>query len=350
MFSFDNVIRRSLRCGGMFFIAFFFVGTLISWGQPAGSASTRVQHAKNMFNEGKFDETIATLVPLAEDGSLDTGIKRDVLHYLGRCYVIKDLQDKALSAITQLIMLTKPPVELDPDAENTLTMSVYYEAWKNIFGSDSLRADPGTKTMAVLDFGNYLVAEDAAKYDRLQWGLAKLLNLALGSKGVKIQLIDRSRTAYILQEIKLENDPKTFDINTAVRVGKQMGVHLMVFGSFIGVSADDVTMTADIVRVETSVIEKSVGVRGDLEDVFELATSLAGEVAKALNIVIDRQQLEASIPTRSENAWGLYSDGIRLEEAGDFVAAYEKYLNASKFDPTFDLARKKAESLRPLIG
>jgi hypothetical protein len=302
-----------------------------------------------MFAEGRFDETIALLVPIADDSSLETRLRKDIFHYLGRCYVIKDQQQLAISALTRLITLTRPPFELDPDAENTPTIMVYYKAWNNVFGSDSLRDDPGTKTIAILDFGNYLAVEDAARYDRLQWGFAKLLNRLLGDK-VKIRLIDRSRTSYILQEIRLENDPKTFDVNTAVRVGKQMGVHLMVFGSFIGVSTDDVTMTADLVRVETSVIEKSVGVRGNLEDHFEMVTNLAGEIAKAVDVIVDRTELDAGLPTKSEDAWGLYSDGIRLEENGDYLGAYEKYLGAVKHDPAFDLAKKKAESLRPLIG
>ena len=349
MHSSENIMRRLLKGSTVLIVMLAFLGTSFCSGQSGVSASEKVQQAKNMFNEGKFDETIAALVPLAEDPSLETALKKDVLHYLGRCYVGKDLKDKALSAITQLIMLTKPPVELDPNEENAPTLEVYYKAWRNIFGSDSLRADPGTKTMAILDFGNYLAVEDAAKYDRLQWGFAKLLNFLLAGK-INVQLIDRSRTSYILQEIKLENDPKTFDMNTAVRVGKQMGVHLMVFGSFIGVSPDEITMTADLVRVETSVIEKSVGTRGDIDDFTELGTALALEIAKAVNVVVDRQQIEASVPTKSKDAWGLYSDGIRLEEGGNYLGAYEKYLDAVKFDPTFDLAKKKADSLRPLIG
>ena len=194
MFWFDSVTFHSLSRRGLVFILLCLAATTMCWSQTDESASAQIERAKRMFNDAKFEETVAMLAPLADDGSLGIDQRKDVYHYLGRCYVIKKLEERALWAITQLIMLTTPPITLDADAENGPTMQVYYEAWRNVFGSDSLRADPGTKTMAILDFGNYLAVEDAAKYDRLQWGFAKLLNLLLAGK-VNIQLIDRSRTS-----------------------------------------------------------------------------------------------------------------------------------------------------------
>ena len=122
------------------------------------------------------------------------------------------------------------------------------------------RPDPGMKTLAVLDFMNRSI-DDKEKYDPLQKGFADLMIHQLyGATNLKV--VERERIEWILEEIKLENDPKLFNQESAVRIGKQLGVHSILLGSFIKFKKD-IWLGARLVKVETSEILMTEEVKGE---------------------------------------------------------------------------------------
>jgi hypothetical protein len=161
--------------------------------------------------------------------------------------------------------------------------------------------------------------------------------------------VERERISWILKEIDLENEPGKFDTETAVRVGKQIGVHLVVLGSYFGFE-DNMKLQVRLVRVETSEIIGTAEADGDIDDFFELTKTLAKNIAEVIEIEIPDSAMQVGTRTRSLDAELAYSAGVALAEQGKYVEAYEKFLDAIKRDPEFDSARKRAEALKPLIG
>ena len=54
--------------------------------------------------------------------------------------------------------------------------------------------------------------------------------------------------------------------------------------------------------------------------------------------------------TKSLEALLLYSEGLAYLEKDNFKDAYDKFIKALKYDPLYENARLKAESIKPFAG
>lgn len=316
-------------------------------------AQTNVQkkldEAMKLYNSANFDKAIVVLSQLADDKTVENKDKKNVLLALGRSYIAKGNKKGATTAMLKLLDLEPPIIEPDPDAECPPLMKVYYEARKSKSGTMQVeqRSDPGIKTIAILDFANRSV-DDKTKYDPLEKGFAELMIDQLNGS-VNLKVIERERIQWILNEIGLENDPGKFDQSSAVRVGKQLGVHSILLGSFIKVK-DNMKLLARLVKVETSEIIATEQSNGDADDFFEIAEKLSVKIAKKINASLTKAEAEKGTETKSLDAMMSYSEGLVLLEKGNYKGAYEKFMLALQIDPKYDKARMKAESLKPLLG
>ena len=118
---------------------------------------------------------------------------------------------------------------------------------------------------------------------------------------MQLKVVERERIGWIMDEIGLENTPGKFDVASAVRVGKQLGVHAVVLGSFIKFKGD-MWLGARLVKVETSEILATDDVKGDADEFFELAEKLSVKVAKGVNVNITEAQMEKGTETKSLDA------------------------------------------------
>lgn len=329
----------ALACGALAF------SSAVAYAQ--GGGDVKLAKAIDSFNAGDFDSAIKAYNDIVADKSLDKPVRRDALLGLGRAYYAKNNKEKAKSALSDMLDLEPPLVELNPDEEAPPLMKLYYAVRREKQGNLSVeRADPGIKTIAVLDFQNHSI-DDKAKYDPMEKGFADLvINQLRGS--VQLKVIERERIGWIMDEIGLENTPGKFDVTSAVRVGKQLGVHAVVLGSFIKVKGD-IWLGARLVKVETSEILATEEIKGDADDFFELAEKLSAKMAKGININITEAELTKSNETKSLDAMMSYSEGLVLVERGDYDGAVKKFEEALQQDPTYDKARMKAQSLKPLL-
>lgn len=320
-----------------------------TWAAQKGEAAKqKLEKAIDLYSSARFDNAIEILSELAKDRALDKKDQREVLLALGRAYVAKGLKNKALWAISRMLELEPPMIEPDPDTECPPLMKVYYNARKQKSGSNvAERTDPGIKTIAVLDFMNRSV-DDKEKFDPLEKGFAELLiNHLNGATNLKV--IERERIQWILDEIGLENEPGKFDMGSAVRVGKQLGVHTVLLGSFIKVKGD-LKLLARLVKVETSEILATEEATGDADDFFELAEKLSVKVATDINVKLAHSEAAAKTETKSLDAMLSYSEGLVSIEKGNYKEAYGKFMQALTYDPAYNKARQKAETIKPLIG
>jgi TolB-like protein len=315
---------------------------------PALADSGKLEKAMQAYSGARYDEAVKLLQELAEDASLDRQDRVNVHLHLGRAYVAKNLYEKAKWAVAKLLELEPPSIKLDPDSECPPLMKVYYDVRKERTGSTQIeRPDPGIQTIAILDFMNRSV-DDKEKFDPMQKGFAELMiNQLQGA--VNLKVVERERIQWILDEIGLENEPGKFDPASAVRVGKQLGVHTVLLGSFIKVR-NQIKLLARLVKVETSEILATEETTGSADDFFELTEKLGVKVAKKINVVATQEDLSKGTETKSLDAMMSYSEGLVMLEKGNYKGAYDKFLEALQKDPGYEKAKTKAESLRPLIG
>lgn len=308
----------------------------------------QLERATGYYSSAQFDKAIDILTRLSKNPNLDKGTQKEVLFGLGRAYVAKGQKEKAKSVMMKLLALEPPLIELDPDAECPALLKAYYDARKGKTGSYAVeRPDPAMKTIAVLDFKNRSL-DDREKYNPLEQGFADLMIDRLhGATNLKV--IERERIQWILNEISLENDPQKFDATSAVRVGKQLGVHAVLLGSFIKVK-DEIWLGARLVKVETGEILMTDEIKGDADEFFDLAQKLSEKVAKGINVVIVAQETGTRSDTKSLDAMLSYSQGLVDLEHGNYKSAYQKFMSALEKDPSYERARAKAESIKPFLG
>jgi TolB-like protein len=300
------------------------------------------------YSSAQFDRAISLFAELSKNPNLDKATQKLVLFGLCRSYVAKGMKDKAKSTMTKLLSHEPPLIEIDPDVECPALMRVYYEVRKGKTGSCMVeRPDPGMKTLAVLDFLNRSV-DDREKYNPLEKGFPDLMIGRL-HKATNLKVVERERINWILGEIALENDPNKFDVTSAVRVGKLLGVHAVLLGSFIKVE-DEIWLGVRLVKVETGEILMTEEVKGDAEEFFDLCESLSEKVAKGINVVLVAEASEKKVETKSLDAMLTYSEGLVALEKGKYRDAYEKFMTALKQDPTYERARARAESIKALAG
>jgi TolB-like protein len=345
-----TLLERSARAAcGCLLLALAVGGLLLVQADASAQVKgdARLVKATDSFNAGDFEAAIRMYNEIAGDKALDKPVRREAMLGLGRSYFAKNNKEKAKTALNDLLELEPPLVELDPDEEAPPLMKLYYAVRREKQGNLSVeKADPGIKTIAVLDFKNRSV-DDKEKFDPMEKGFSELIiNQLRGA--VQLKVVERERIGWIMEEIGLENTPGKFDVASAVRVGKQLGVHAVVLGSFIKFK-DELWLGARLVKVETSEILATEDVKGDADEFFDLAEKLSMKVAKGVNVNITEAQIEKGTETKSLDAMMSYSEGLVLVEKGDYDGAVKKFEEALQKDPTYDKARIKAQSLKPLL-
>jgi TolB-like protein len=310
------------------------------------NGKSRLAEAEKYYKSAMFDKAIDILDNLSSDKSTDNEVRKEALRFLGRAYVAKGLYDKAKESIMKLLELEPPIVTLNPDYEPPTLMKVYYDARKSV-SNGSLeveKPDPGIKTMAIIDFKNNSI-DQKEKFDPMEKGFADLMIHRLNNS-TGLRVIERDRINWILNEIEIQDK---YSMEGAVRLGKQLGVHVVLLGSFI-IYNDEIWLGARLVKVETSEILLTDEIKGDVDDFFKLTEKLSAKIAANIDVTLKDSKEGLSGETKSLDAILTYSEGLALLEEGKYKEAYDKFQKALELDPNYELARTKAESIKPLVG
>ena len=224
--------KTAYRATQAIFVIISIAGLLVAnvlLANDAEAAKQQLDAAITQYNSADYNMAIKSFSRIANDETVALEARKTAFQYLGRCYIARRLSDKAKDAVLELLELEPPIIEFDPDVESPPMMKVYYEARKEIHqGSYQLeQADPGIKTIAVIDFQNSSTT-NKQMYDPMEKGLADLfINRLNGSTHLKV--VERERLQWILNELDIQNQ---YDMEGAVRAGKQLGVHVILLGSF----------------------------------------------------------------------------------------------------------------------
>ncbi len=210
-----------------------------------------------------------------------------------------------------------------------------------LFGNSYLYSD--TKTIAILDFSNNSLI-DKEKYAALSPGLAEIMITEL-SKVQSLQLIERQKINAIIQEMQLSQSGLISDA-TGVQVGRLLGAHYLVFGSYMVSFGDKIRIDLRIVEVETGVTIKAEEVTDKVSKVFDSIKKLNEKITKDLNVKLTQSEKEAlSKGDLSLEVIQYFSTGLELEKAGNLKEAKKMYQKALAKDANFKPAKKRLGEL-----
>jgi TolB-like protein len=315
---------------------------------PTASAQqATLEKAKEKYQFADYEEAVQLFSEVAQNESASKDLRRTALRYLGRAYVAQDKRGEAKEAIKNLITLEPPIVQLDPDVEPPPIMDIYYRVRKELEGGYKVQQQgPGMQTLAVMDFTNNSI-DERERWDGLRKGMPSMMINYLNG-GTDLQVIERERIQWILDELKLQKKADVVDQSTAVRTGKLLGANAVVFGSYI-VHDEEMMIQARVVKVETGEVLLGEQVSGQPDEFASLIQDLSNEVTRAINVELEETKTGMS-DTKSLDAMMAYSDGLALLEDGKYRAAYEKFLQATEYDSDFKKAKLKAQSLKPMLA
>lgn len=341
------MIEHRFLHSSMVFIASLLTIFAVIGVKPVFAQSQTFAEARNVYRSGDFDRAITMFEDVLEQSDASKADRKDALQYLGRAHIAKSNYEDAREVVESLIGLEPPLVELNPDIEPPPLMNIYYEVRKDAEGYAVQKADPGITTLAIMDFTNASV-DDFERLEPLEQGFASMMiNYLNGATDLKV--VERERIQWLLQELQMQREGGVVDESSAVRMGKVMGAHAVLFGSYT-MQGRQLWISARLVKVETGEVLLAEQVFGRADRFFEAIEDLSLKVTQAINVTLADADLGPRTETRSLDAMLSYSEGLKLLERGDYRAAYEKFNEALVYDPDYTRAQLKAESISPMLA
>jgi len=210
-------------------------------------------------------------------------------------------------------------------------------------------------TVAIMPYFTNGAVTNHAEYDALGKGIADVLITELAANPA-LRVVERDRVQQLLDEQNLGASGRV-DKETAVKLGKLVGAHHMIFGGFIIDSKGQMRLDARSVNVETSEIEHVETVTDKADNLLAILTSLADKLNKGLKLPpmpggVARPAVnpEATKPGR----WRDLIRYARAEDANDkkqpaeAVALYKDFLDKSPSTILASQRRRAEQKVREL--
>jgi TolB-like protein len=153
-----------------------------------------------------------------------------------------------------------------------------------------------TPTVAVLDFTSSALGRYATDYAPLGKGIPDQLIFELRGNPA-VRLVDRDRIQEIIAEQDLSKSGR-IDPESVVRIGKLLGVHHMLTGSYLIQENGDMTITVSSTDAETGEVEYADQVSGSADKVIKLIADLG----KKLNTGLKLPPMPADAPKRESGS------------------------------------------------
>ncbi|HHP7238385.1 CsgG/HfaB family protein [Longibacter sp.] len=315
------------------------------------------EQAQSHYQEGAFDEAAELFATVAETTPYRER-KREALKYLGRTHIIRDNPEQARLAMTELLRLEPPMIELDPDVEPPPIMNVYYEARRDLADNPcwtgkkqpdgSCYVPKDIHTLAIIDFSNNSI-DQKERFEGLKWGLPTMFVQHM-SGATQLRLIERERLEWIKQEIGMSEEG-IMDPQTAAEAGRLLGATNVMLGSYM-IFDGQITIWSRLVETETGRIRLGRTINGKVDEFHGLTRELSQKMATAIDSTISLTDPTetGSGPSKSLDAMLAYSDALKLIEDGDYARATQKLKTALRHDPDYIQAQRRLESLRPMLA
>ncbi|MGH7856360.1 MAG: CsgG/HfaB family protein [Candidatus Binatia bacterium] len=198
------------------------------------------------------------------------------------------------------------------------------------------------QTIAVYPFENNAIT-GRERLDFLREWLPDVVGESL-RQSAGLRLVERRELLRILQEQKLGASALASK-EARIELGKMAGAQTLVFGGFTAI-ADRLQIDARIVDAESSLVLRSVTVRGEAGAARDLGTELAGKVAENLGLEVSRRTTMAGVTdSRALRKAELYYEGLSLEKQGKKEQAMERYREVLEIDGGDEEAKARLRKL-----
>jgi len=190
-----------------------------------------------------------------------------------------------------------------------------------------------TDLLTVIPFDNLADPDDREREARM---ISNLVLTALSASG-GLRVASEQRLFDGMKELERDGE-RTIDRTVAAQLARRVGGTKMVVGDFSRLGARAI-LTSQILHVQTGEIVRSQRVEGD--DLFAMADELSGLILRDLGFSAAAKgggSKLADLTTSSEEAYGLYLQGLDRYYRYDYAAAEESFRKAVAIDPGFALA------------
>lgn len=198
-------------------------------------------------------------------------------------------------------------------------------------------------TVAVMYFTDGAIGKAHDDLAPLSGGISDMMITDL-SANTKIRVVERDNLKKLMDEQNLSTGDRV-DQETAVKVGKLLGVHHMIFGGFVTDGRGTMRLDARAVNVETSAIEHVETVQGKQDDLMSLIDQLSTKMSTGMNLPdLPKTVREASAAEAKrvpfETAM-LYSRALAAKDAGNKDQAVELLQRSLKSFPDYAPAQRE---------
>ncbi len=209
--------------------------------------------------------------------------------------------------------------------------------------SNSLLSKQDTKTVAILDFSNNSLVEQE-KYASLCQALAEIMTTEL-SKIPGLQLVERRKMTSLLKEMELSQSGIISE-QAGLQVGKLLGAHYLVFGSYMVSFDHNIRIDLRIVEVETGLTIKAEEVTDKVAKLFDIIKKLNDKIVRDLDIRLTKEARAAwmshDVPF---DIISTFSTALKLEEQHKTEEAKKIYQKILSKNSNFEPARRRLEEL-----
>lgn len=203
-------------------------------------------------------------------------------------------------------------------------------------------------TVAIMYFNDGAIGKAHDDLAPLSKGIADVLITELqDNPGIKV--VERDALQAILSEQKLASDG-TADKATAVKVGKLLSAHHMIFGGFVTDPSGTMVLNLRSVNVETGEIEFTTNATDKTANLLSLIHKVAVKTNAGLklpdiprNVGEARQAKDEKIPFQ---AVMLYSRGLQAKDEGKKQDAIQLFNQALAAFPSYDAPNKELAKLK----
>ena len=207
-------------------------------------------------------------------------------------------------------------------------------------------------TVAVMYFSNGAIGKANAELEPLTKGIADMLITEL-SANQGIRVVERDQLQKLIEEQNLSAGERVSK-ETAVKVGKILGAHHMIFGGFVTDSKGRMRLDARAVDVETSQIEYVETVSARTDDLMDMISKLAAKMNSGLKLPeMSKMAREASAEQAKKvpfQAVMLYSRALAEQDKGNKDAAVQLFRASLEKFPEYAPAKKALGKLESSAG
>jgi TolB-like protein len=223
---------------------------------------------------------------------------------------------------------------------------------------ESVVAQSGKPTVAIMYFNNNVFTKDARDYDGLSKGVPDFLITEM-SANAGIRVIERDQVQKLIDEQRLVGGGQV-DRETAVKVGKLLGAQHMVFGGFMADPKGNFRIDARAVNVESGAIEYTDRVQDKSDNVLALISQLAGRLNAGLKLPAMPSRTGDASPAPGARQAGapsgaklpmryavMYGKALDMADKGDRTRAVELFGAVLKDFPDYAPAKNGMAKVKP---